>query len=391
MAYLAPCGMGLGHAGRMLAVARRLANAGVEVVFSSYGRAVDMVERCGLPCLRTRLISYEVDGEGDVDVRGTVAKSPVNIYRFARQVGDELYYMGVLKPVVVVSDSRLSTLLAAKVYGIPSILVLSQLKVIIPVKAPSSQKLKVKRLAEEGLYRLLERLWRLADEILIPDFPPPYTIARANMVEGPLPPKVRFIGPTIPAWPDELPLREEVREALGVRGRLVVASFTGVGGEGRALMEEFLRELAECELPSDVTVIVSRGIPLSSTALERVRRGVYVCDWLPNRHLYVRAADALVTHGGHTSVMEAVVFGVPAVHVVRRTHTERLGISMTTEALGVARTHVVEEGRDLYAALQWALSDEAREAAQRLAREVSGLKGDVTVAERALALAGRAL
>ena len=388
LVYLAACGMGLGHAGRMLAVARRLAASGVEVVFSSYDRAADMIERAGYPCLRTRPVSYEVDEWGDVDVKRTVAKGPANLYRFARQVGDELYFIGVLGPNAVVADSRLSTLIAAKVWGVPALLVLSQLKVIVPVKQPTSRKLEAKGWAEEGLYRLLGRLWALADEILVPDFPPPYTVAKANLLEAEPPPKVRFVGPALQAWPDELPPREEAREELGVDGRLVVASFTGVGGEGRALMEEFLRALAECELPEDATVIVSRGVPSGSTQPERVGRGVYVCDWLPRRHLYVRAADALVTHGGHTSVMEAMVFGVPAVHFVRKTHTERLGNALSAEALGVARACLAEDGAgSLCSALAWALSDEAWSAAQKLSRELQRFRGDAAIAAAALARA----
>lgn len=388
LAYLAACGMGLGHAGRMLAVAKRLVAGGAEVVFSSYGKAADMIEQSGFPCLRTRPVSYEVDEWGDVDVRRTVAKGPANLYRFTRQIGDELYFTGVLEPDVVVSDSRLSTLVAAKARGIPTLLVLSQLKVIIPVKQPTSRKLEAKGWAEEGLYRLLGRLWMLADEILIPDFPPPYTVAKASLLEAEPPPKVRFVGPALQAWPDEMPPREEVREELGVKGRLVVASFTGVGGEGKALLEEFLGRLVECAIPDDVTVLVSRGEPSGSPQLEKVGKGVYVCDWLPRRYLYVRAADALVTHGGHTSVMEAMVFGVPAVHVVRKTHTERLGNSLSAESLGVAKTFIVEEdSANLCSALAWSLSDEAWDTAQKLSRELLRFRGDAAIASAALARA----
>ncbi|MEM0458494.1 MAG: glycosyltransferase [Thermofilaceae archaeon] len=390
LAYLAPCGMGLGHAGRMLSVARRLRQAGVDVVFSSYGRAADMIERSGYRCLRTRPVGYEVDEQGDIDVRRTIAKGPLNLYRFARQVGDELYYIGTLEPDVVVSDSRLSSLLAAKALGVPAVLVIHQLRVIIPVKKPTRVKLSAKYLAEEGLLRLLGKLWLLADEILIPDYPPPYTVARANAMVETLLPRARFVGPSPPVWPDELPPREEVRERLGVEGKLVVASFTGVSGEGRELCEAFLAELGGCDLSDEVVVIVSRGVPSGSDRLEKVGRNVYVCDWLPDRYLHVKAADALVTHGGHTMVMEAMAFGIPAVHVVRRTHTERLACSLSAEALGVAKTHIVGEG-DLCSALRWALSDEAWAAAQDLASRLSQYRGDRAIAEAALKRAGAAL
>lgn len=388
--YLAACGMGLGHAGRMLSVARRLREAGADVVFSSYGRAAEMIERGGFRCLRTKPVSYETDERGDIDVKRTIAKGPANLYRFVRQVSDELYYLGTLEPNVVVSDSRLSSLLAAKILGVPVILVIHQLRVIIPVKNPTRARLSAKDLAEEGLRELLGSLWALADEILIPDFPPPYTVAKANALVDDLLPRARFVGPSPPLWPDELPSREEVRERLNIDGKLIVASFTGVSGEGRELCEAFLSELESCDLSEGVKVIVSRGIPSGSDRLEKVGRGVYVCDWLPERYLYVKAADALVTHGGHTMVMEAMAFGVPAVHVVRRTHTERLACSLSAEALGVARTHIVGEG-DLCSALRWVLSDEAWSTAQNLASRLGQYRGDRAIAGAALKRAGAAL
>lgn len=388
LAYLAACGMGLGHASRMLAVAKRLIDLGVKVVFSSYDKAADMIERSGYPCLRTRSVSYEVDEEGDVDVRRTLAKGPLNLYHFTRQLGDELYFTGTLEPHIVISDSRLSTLLAAKIQGMPALLVLSQLKVIIPVKQPSEEKLEAKGLVEEGLYKLLGRFWLLADEIMVPDFPPPYTVAKANLIDKPLPPRTRFVGPSIPVWPDEMPPRDEVREELGVKGKMVLASFTGVGREGKVLADVFLEEVSKRSLSDDVSIIVSRGSPAGSSQLEEVSKGVFVCDWIEERYLYMRAADAIVSHGGHTSVMEAMVFGLPALHLVRRTHTERLGNSRSAESLGVARTYVVgEDNEDLVSLLKWVLSDEAWNTAQELSKELVRFKGDREIALTALKLA----
>lgn len=390
LAYLAACGMGLGHAARMLAVARRLRAAGAEVVFSTYGRAVKAVECSGYRCLAVRPVSYEVDEYGDVDVRRTVAKGPANLYRFARQVGDELYFTGVLKPDVVISDSRLSTLIAAKARGIPTLLAISQLKVLIPVKRPSPRKLRAKSLAEKLAYEMLSRCWFLADEILIPDYPPPYTISKANLLDedAELPPSVEFVGPMLPAWPDELPPREELREELGVEGRLVVASFTGLSAEGRAVLDGFLSALEGCDLPEDVEIVVSRGVPSSSPREERPGGRVRVYDWLPHKPLYTKAADALVTHGGHTSVLEAIAFGVPAIHVVQPTHTERLGNASSAERMGVARTYVLGSGSGaLCEALRWALSEEASERARGLASMLKEYRGDEAAARKALAAA----
>lgn len=391
LVYLAACGMGLGHAARLMAIARRIAGR-AEVVFSTYGRAVQAVEESGYRCLKVRPISYEVDDEGDVDVRATIARGPVSIYSFLRQVGDELWFTGILKPDVLVSDSRLSSLVAGKARGLPTILIINQLKVLIPVKRPSPPKLRAKGLVEKLAYRVLRRGWNLADTILIPDYPPPYTVARANVLDEDveLPPKVRFIGPVLNPWPEELPPKEEARRQLGLSGRLIVASFTGVGGEGSVILDSFMKLLPLCPLPEDVTVVISRGVPSARPRVERLGERVYIYDWLPNRALYVKAADALVTHGGHNSVLEAIAFGTPALHMVQPTHTERLNNSRSAEALGVARLYVLGEDPERFcSALLWCLGDEAREKAEGLGATLAGYRGDVEAGKLILSLGRR--
>jgi len=100
----------------MIAIAKessidsRIAN---KYCFSTYGEAVKLIEKNNFRYLRERPVEYEQNEYGEVDVRLTLTKVSRNFYSFIRQVGDELYFQGTLKPDPVVSDSRLSSLLAA--------------------------------------------------------------------------------------------------------------------------------------------------------------------------------------------------------------------------------------------------------------------------------------
>jgi UDP:flavonoid glycosyltransferase YjiC (YdhE family) len=51
-----------------------------------------------------------------------------------RQVNTEISYMKAFRPDAVVSDSRLSSIFAAKLLGIPILLILNQFTPLIPMK-----------------------------------------------------------------------------------------------------------------------------------------------------------------------------------------------------------------------------------------------------------------
>ncbi|RLI33212.1 hypothetical protein DRO66_10535, partial [Candidatus Bathyarchaeota archaeon] len=51
--YLGPCGIGLGHVGRTIPVAKELERRGAEVMFSTYLEAVEFVRRQGFPVVRS--------------------------------------------------------------------------------------------------------------------------------------------------------------------------------------------------------------------------------------------------------------------------------------------------------------------------------------------------
>ncbi len=394
--YLAPCGMGLGHVHRLIYVARRLlSRRNVEVVFSTYGEATLVVEREGFRCLRERPVSYEQDEHGEVDVRLTLAKGPRNLYNFIRQIGDELYFQGILKPDVVVSDSRLSSLVAAKVYGTPSILVINQLKVVIPVKKPTRVKVKAKGLAERVLYKLLETGWSSADAILVPDFPPPYTVARTAVLDVEMLDRVRFVGPVLGRWPDELPPRKEVRELLGLNGgKLVVASFTGTQAEREVLRRVFIQAVTRYRgrlAREGIYVLLSRGdIKGKAWRITRLSDYVTIVDWFMQRYALLKAADVVVTHGGHTSVLEAMVYGTPALHAVNAYHTERIANSKAAEELGVAKMIVVNDAthpEEVIEALLSVVEDKGLVVrAKALAAKLNGMRGDEGVANAVLSL-----
>lgn len=64
----------------------------------------------------------------------------------------------------------------------------------------------------------------------------------------------------------------------------------------------------------------------------------------PNKFEYLKCSDLVITHGDHTSIMEAIVYGVLSLDMVNKGHTERLSNAMLARELNVA--DLVEVGND---------------------------------------------
>ncbi|MCD6510845.1 MAG: hypothetical protein J7L11_10730 [Thermoprotei archaeon] len=336
LVYLAPCGIGLGHAARCIAIAKELRRRGTDVVFSTYGEAVQFVRKAGFHAIKVPGIEYRQKADGTIDLQLTLAKGPSTIYWFLRQVGAEIYNIGQYKPDIVISDTRLSSVIASAFRITPRILLINQLLIVIPRLKPASRKvLEVKNLFERLSLEFLSRLWSLSNLILIPDFPPPLTISKANLVvKREYADRSMFIGPLIPRRPEELPSREELRKKLGVDDKILVfIALSGTLYEKISLALSLLRIVKR--IKGDFLFVISVGMP-GGSGVYSVGDNVLFFEWLEDRYEFLKAADVLVSHGGHTTIAEAMYYGIPMILIPTRGHTERIGNARSVEKLGIA-------------------------------------------------------
>ncbi|PSN92898.1 hypothetical protein B9P99_03055, partial [Candidatus Marsarchaeota G1 archaeon OSP_B] len=181
--FIGACGIGLGHVGRMLPVAKILRERGWRVYFSTYGDASNYSINEGFPTIRERELSYGSKSDGSLSLKETFRVFPRVLLSFLSQVKREFSALRALKPNVVLSDSRLSTLIAARALGYPSILVMHEFKMLIPLQGDELPGIGfVKRFFERVALETFGLGWDLADRVLITDFPPPFTVCKPNVV-----------------------------------------------------------------------------------------------------------------------------------------------------------------------------------------------------------------
>jgi len=366
--YFAPCGIGLGHVGRSIPIARKLENA--EIVFSTYKDGVDYVKQEGLPLVEAPPIGFQVKQDGSVDFRQTAVNPGPFFASFTllKQVGFEIRTIEHFKPDVIVSDSRMSSLVAGRLLRIPRICILNEFQPIIPRK---THYLRLARLADSITLALLGKMWTSGNTVLIPDFPPPYTICEGNLnIPKSFRTRVKLIGPILQKYPDDLPSQEELRIKLKLpSGRPVL--FVPISGPAleKTFVTSKLREIL-LDFPKEYEIIVSYGNPAAGD--KPVRHGnVTFHSWIPNRFEYLKACDAVIGRAGHGTITQCMCYGKPIVLIPTPNHTEQVTNARQAQNLGVAQIVLQEwlTKQNLLDKIHQSLENKARAEIARIQEE----------------------
>ena len=333
--YFGVCGIGLGHVGRSAIIAKKISEMGNEVLFSTYLDAIKFVKKEGFPLARAPALQYIIKADGTVDFRKSSAYPGVlSLFIFLNQIVAEMRFMKAFQPDVVLSDSRGSSLIAAKTLGIPEVTMLNQYKVTIP---RTKRFLKLARIGDAYLLGLVGGLWAIGKKVIIPDFPPPFTISTENLRIPPImEKKVTFIGPIIETKPEDLPSKETLKEKLGFDDRpLIFAPISGSAME-KAHFITILKDILS-KFPDDYQISMSLGDPNSSLK-PATFGGLTVYPWLTNRFEFLKACDLVISRAGHGTITQSVCYGKPMILIPTPNHTEQENNAKRTEELGVAKT-----------------------------------------------------
>jgi len=393
--YIAPMGLGLGHIARCEPIARRLIEKGATVIFSTYLDGLQYAKRKRFRTVETVPISFRVRPDGSVDFKKTASSSgfSLGVRRFLKQITKEIRNIASFRPDVIISDSRASPIIAAKLLGVPTILLLNQFKVEI-VRRPSNIKMTlfdrlfffIANIFWIFVRTLLEGIWALSDLILIPDFPLPYTISLGNLaIPKKYQKKVRLIGPIIEVKPDQLPTKDEIRERRGFdpSNRLIYAAVSGPRVERRYLANKLLEILSNAR--TDCQIVLSRGEP-ASTGYPTKYGDVVVYDWMDDlaQSELLKACDILAGRAGHGTITKALTYGKPLVLIPIPDQTEQYGNAKRAVRLRVAEVIMQSEldTETFFEAVQKILNSQIYEKrARQIADRAASLDATETVTE----------
>ncbi len=332
--YFGACGVGLGHVGRCVPIAKRLLKEGSDILFSTYSDACRYIDNEGLPLMEAPPIYFAVREDGGVDFRKTtVFPGAFSVFIFLKQVNAEIKYLRSFRPDIVVSDSRASTIVAAKILGVPVLTILNNYRVSVP---RVRRFLNLSRIADGGIMTVVGLVWNAGKEILVPDFPAPYTLSEGNMV---IPPKrknsVRLMGPILDVRPRDLPSKEVLRKRLQLGDRPVI--FVPISGPAKE-KDYFTKQILKIlfRFPKDYEIVVSLANP--NGVFRKLQEGnLTIYDWLPNRFEFLKACDAVISRAGLGTITQTICYGKPSLIIPTPSHTEQQNNSQRAQELGVAK------------------------------------------------------
>jgi len=334
--YFSPCGIGLGHVGRTVPIARRLLQKNATIVFSTYQEGIEYVENEKLPLIEAPPVGLQVKPDGTIDFRRTAIKPGpfLTVSTLIKQINAEIRFIERFEPDVVVSDSRASSLLAARALQVPRICILNQFQVMIPRK---EHHLQLARMADSVTLTLIGKIWTSVNNVLIPDFPPPYTISLGSLnIPKSYRKKVRLIGPILETHPNTLPTKEELRRKLKLPMDKPVI-FVPISGptKEKAYLTGILRKIL-FEFSDEYEIVMSLGYPGADS--KPLRYGnLTIFKWVPNRFEYLKTCDMIIARAGHGTITQSMCYGKPAILVPTPGHTEQINNAMQARDLGVAK------------------------------------------------------
>jgi UDP:flavonoid glycosyltransferase YjiC (YdhE family) len=313
-------------------VADRLQKMGMVIRFSSFGEAATYISMQGYKCIAVPPVEFAWNIQGEFSMKYSIANTLSWFTNFSRQINKETRSMAEYKPDIIVSDSRLSSLITAKFFGIPSVVILNQVKLLL---SPRLREFRIARLFEKMTGEILGVMWTTADKILVPDLPPPYTIASHNIWDtSSVIAKLEYVGFTAPKVAVSQERINKLANSLGLnRSRPVV--FIHISGpiETRTPIIRIILEACK-SLRREVQYIISEGRPKGNIEPKKLSGSGWYYEWCPVRNEIFAMSNLLVLRGGHVALSQAIQFGKPIITIPIENHGEQLGNSEKIVKIG---------------------------------------------------------
>ncbi len=301
--YFSVSSEGLGHSSRILAIAREFNPE--NIMIGSYNYAYDRFRAAGFPCVPVQQEIKLIGEEGAFDVGKTIFKNHSWALSFNQLVKQEIKIIREMGASCVVADGRLVPVMAADKLGLPCIVLTNQ-SAFYPFFATDSALIRV---FGKSFDWIMKTWLSSSEEILIPDFPPPYTVCLPNLSRNhKVMKRTRFTGPLV-MWD-----RDEV-EKVSVEKRPYVVVNLGGHAYRKPLLEIIIRA---AEILPDIHFAI-----FTSLTTEYLPDNVEVIGLVQNLASYLKTADVVITQAGHSTAMELLTLGKPSIVIPDLRQTEQ--------------------------------------------------------------------
>ncbi|ACV23872.1 MJ1255/VC2487 family glycosyltransferase [Methanocaldococcus fervens] len=304
------CGEGFGHTTRCVAIGEALKDD-YEIAYVAYGKSKDFIEKYNFKVFET-FPEIKLKGkDGKFDITSTIFNKE---YSPRKAIEREIEIIKGYNPDLVISDCKYSTIVAAKLLKKPVICISNQ--------NYTRYKLKTDLIVYPTM-KALNVIHEKCEKFVVPDFPPPYTICEYNLK---IIKNMEFIGPLI---------RYDVDNVDNVEGYIL--SVIG----GFEYRYKILEELGNIALKNNLNVKlvcgcyeVAKKIKNDLKLKSYKNKNIEIIPITTNMKELIKNAEIVVSHGGHSTIMEALSFGKPLIVIPDLDHPEQGNNAKKVHELG---------------------------------------------------------
>ena len=307
---------------------------GIEFRFSSFGEARNYIASQGFECEKVPPVEFMWGRDGEFSVMSNINKIPQWLVNLPIQVNKEIKYMRKFNPHIIISDSRLSPLFAARILNLPKILIINQVKLLL---TPRLQEFKAARFFETCNGELMGGVWNMSDRILIPDLPPPYTISEGsiNSVKS-IRSKLDYVGFVTPRAKITENSLSKAKEVLQIDSTKPLI-FVHISGPMGTRIPIIMKLIEVFKKQPSLQFVFSEGKSNGEIVPRKISSNIWYFEWCPYKDEIFFLSDVIIMRGGHTAISQAIQYGKPIISIPIVSHGEQLANSSKIERLGIGK------------------------------------------------------
>lgn len=292
--YFSISSEGYGHSSRAMAISTELDKK--KYLIATYGYALDRLKSKGIPCHKVSQELKFVGHDGAFDVAKTIIQNQSWVMKFNKMVDEEVDIIRKSGASCVVADGRMVPVMAAEKLKLPCITITNQ-SAFYPFFQQDNWLIKLLGVSFDSWMRMY---LSSTEEILIPDFEPPYTVCLPNLSHNrKIMKRTRFVGPLVNFEYDKVPIIERKSS-----NPYIVVSLGG---------HAYRRPIFDCILE------VAKKLPyidfdvFTFFEAEDIPQNVNIVGMMPDISSHLKTADIVIAQAGHSTAMEILSLGKPSI------------------------------------------------------------------------------
>lgn len=294
--YFSISSEGYGHSSRTMAIAAKLDKKNYLV--GTYDYALERLKAKGIPCHKISQELKFVGHDGAFDVAKTIIQNQSWVMKFNSMIDEEVDIIKKSGASCVVADGRMIPVMAAEKLKLPCITITNQ-SAFYPFFQQDNWLVKLLGVSFDSWMRMY---LSSTEEILIPDFEPPYTVCLPNLSHNrKIMKRTRFVGPLVNFDYDSVPIIE--RES---KNPYIVVCLGG---------HAYRRPLFDCILEAAKKLPNFDFDIFTFFEADEVPPNVNLLPMIPDISSHLKTADLVIAQAGHSTAMEILSLGKPSVIV----------------------------------------------------------------------------